>query len=440
MRDLVLFAIVLAGLVVTLKRPYVGVLLWCWIGYMNPHRFTYGFAYDFPFAAVIAGVTVFSLLINREVKRLPSSPVVMVWVFWVLWMCFTTIFALIPDDAFDEWTRSMKIQFMTAVTLMLFADRQRLHLLIWAIVLSLGFFGLKGGVFTILTGGNYMVFGPEGSFIAGNNSVALALVMTLPLMRYLQLNSENKWIRRGLTALMGLSTAAILASYSRGAVLAIAAMAMFLIMKSRRRAPILVAVILAIPVAFAFMPDKFFQRLETIGTYEQDASAMGRINAWWFAYNVAVDRPIVGGGYDVFDRGLFARYAPNPTDFHDAHSIYFEVLGEQGFIGLFLFLLLGWLSLRSGKWVLKHTRDRPDLRWARDLASMTQVSIIGYAVGGAFLGLAYFDLYYHLIAVIVLTRVLVERALAEASQDNVVDTENEATQGIPPPDVSSQRL
>jgi len=413
MRDLLILAIVFGGLLVTLKRPYVGVLLWSWIGYMNPHRFAYGFAFDFPFAAVIAGVTIVSMLFSQEKKRIPWSPLVMVWMFWILWMCFTTMFALVPDDAFDEWSRTMKIQFMTAVTLMLFADRERLNQLVWAIVISLGFFGFKGGVFTILTGGNYMVFGPEGSFIAGNNSLALALVMTLPLMRYLQLNTASKWVQRGLTVLMLLSTAAILASYSRGAVLAIAAMAMFLVMKSRRRAPILIAIVFAIPVILTFMPEKFFQRLETIQTYQQDESAMGRINAWWFAYNVAVDRPIVGGGYDVFERSLFARYAPNPTDFHDAHSIYFEVLGEQGFIGLGIFLLLGWLTLRSGKWVLKHTRDRPDLRWAQDLASMTQVSIIGYAVGGAFLGLAYFDLYYHLIAIIVLTHALVQKALAE---------------------------
>ena len=143
---------------------------------------------------------------------------------------------------------------------------------------------------------------------------------------------------------------------------------------------------------------------------------MGRINAWHFAYNLASDRPLVGGGYGAFDPNLFHRYAPVPEDFHDAHSIYFEVLGEHGFVGLGLFLVLGFLSLRHANKVRKSTKDIPKLQWAYDLMSMIQVSIVGYAVGGAFLGLAYFDLYYHLIVMIVLTHRLVDQHLETARE------------------------
>ena len=138
---------------------------------------------------------------------------------------------------------------------------------------------------------------------------------------------------------------------------------------------------------------------------------MGRINAWWFAYEVALDRPLVGGGFRTFTRDLFVQYAPAPFDWHDAHSIYFEVLGEQGFVGLALFLMLGFMSLRLGTWIIRHARNHPDLRWATDLGAMLQVSLIGYAVGGAFLGLAYFDLYYHLVVLIILVKKQVENTL-----------------------------
>ena len=88
-------------------------------------------------------------------------------------------------------------------------------------------------------------------------------------------------------------------------------------------------------------------------------------------------------------------------------------MGEHGFIGLALFLLLLWLAFRNGTWIKKNAASREDLRWAADLGAMVQVSLVGYAVGGAFLGMAYFDLYYHLAAISLLTRLQVEKALAE---------------------------
>lgn len=377
---------------------------------MNPHRYAWGAAYDFSFAAVIAGATLVGTMFSRDPKRVPWTGLTVVWVLWIVWMCVTTLFALVPDVAIPEWDRAMKIQLMAFVTLIVVNTRERLHALVWAIAAALGFFGIKGGLFTIATGGENMVWGPPDSFISGNNSLALALVMAFPLMRYLQLNTEQRWIRLGLSAVMALTVLSVLASYSRGAFLAILAMGGFLLLKSRKKGAILVVLLIALPATLAIFPEKWFERIETIAEYDQDASALGRINAWWFAYNVASERPVVGGGYGAFNPDLFTRYAPVPDDYHDAHSIYFEVLGEHGFTGLALFLLLGWLSFRSASGTMSRARDRPDLRWAYDLAAMVQVAIIGYAVGGAFLGLAYFDLYYHLVAIALLTRMLVERA------------------------------
>ena len=170
----------------------------------------------------------------------------------------------------------------------------------------------------------------------------------------------------------------------------------------------------------SFMPQKWHDRIESIQNYEQDNSAQGRINAWKFAYNVAKDHPIVGGGFAVFNRDMFLRYAPNPEDYHDAHSIYFEVLGEHGFVGIALFLSLGILALAKGNQIRRASRKQPELLWAYDLASMVQVSLVGYAVAGLFLGLAYFDLYYHLIAVLVITERVM---LREKAGENVAVSE-----------------
>jgi len=138
---------------------------------------------------------------------------------------------------------------------------------------------------------------------------------------------------------------------------------------------------------------------------------MGRIGAWQFARNLALDRPIGGGGFDTFQADAYARYAPGTT-VYDPHSIWFQVLAEHGFVGLGLFILFWILSWRTGSQVIRRTRDSPDLHWARDLAGMIQASFVGFWVGGTFLGLAYWDYPYILAITLALTKVVVERTIA----------------------------
>lgn len=415
MRDLLIALVIFGALPFVLARGSVGIYLWCWLSYMNPHRLSYGWAYQFPFAAVVAGTTLLAALFTKERQRIPWTGITVKWAMFIAWMNITTLFALIPADAWKQWDRAMKIQIMTFLTLMLITTRERLQWLIWAITLSIGFYAVKGGIFAILTAGLYKVEGPPESFIADNNSLALAIVMIMPLWQYLRLSTENRMVRIGCVGAMTISVFAVLASYSRGAFLAIGAMAVMLVLRSRAKAAILLGLLVMVPIAFTFMPPDFYERMGTIKTYEQDASAQGRFNAWTFAWNLAKDRPLVGGGFETFDPDLFKRYAPNPQDFHDAHSIYFEVLGEQGFVGLALFFALFLATFRTAGWLRVQALDREDLRWAGDLGSMIQVSIAGYAVGGAFLGMAYFDLPYHIVAITVLARLFVERQLAESA-------------------------
>ena len=414
MRDLIIAGLLFGAVPFILARPKFGIAAWCVVSYMNPHRLAYGFAYSYPFAMITGGATLVSLLFSKDPKRIPWTPMSIVWAIFIGWMIFTTFFALVPVDAQAECIRTMKIQLMAFVTLMIMTSRDRLNLLVWAIVISLGFYGVKGGVFAFMMDGEYRVSGPPESFISDNNSLALALIMTIPLMRYLQLNSERLFVRLGLTAAIVLTVLAALASYSRGAFLAMSTIAVIFFLKSRHKVRILLAMAVFIPTLLAFLPDQWFDRIDTIKSYDTDVSTLGRFNAWWFAFNIAKEYPI-GGGFAVFDKELFKRYAPEPENFHDSHSIYFQVLGEHGFIGLALFLLLLYLAFRNGTWIKKHAGSREDLRWAADLGAMVQVSLVGYAVGGAFLGMAYFDLYYHLAAISLLTRLQVEKALADES-------------------------
>jgi probable O-glycosylation ligase (exosortase A-associated) len=251
--------------------------------------------------------------------------------------------------------------------------------------------------------------------------MGLALIMTIPLLRYLQLTTRSMWVRSFLAVAMVLCAAATVGSQSRGALVGLVAMGTFLWLKSRNKVFTAALGVVAVGLVLSVMPQQWFDRMSTIRTYEQDQSAMGRINAWKMAFNMAKDRPL-GGGLESFQDYSFALYAPNPDDVHASHSIYFEVLGEHGFVGLGLFLMLGLMTWRSASWVIGRARRDREKRWAADLAAMVQVSLVGYASAGAFLGLAYFDYYYTLIALVVLCKTVLISSNAKQVAESAANT------------------
>ncbi len=424
MRSLLVLIIILGSLPFILLKPHVGILMWFWVSFMSPHRISWGVTDALPLALIVAAATLAGMLISRESKRFPVTPLSVLLVVYTIWICITTVFAVNPDDAHDLLDRALKILVMTFVTMMLINTRERIHMLIWVAVISIGIYGVNGGIFTILTGGNYRVWGPPESFLADNNSLALALAMVLPFMRYLQLNSSYKMVRWGITGAMVCTLLAILGTYSRGGLLGLCATIAALTWKSRRRFVILLAAMPVVVVALMLAPQHWWDRMQSIGTYDEDESAQGRLNAWGLGLKIAQDRPIVGGGFGVYwSNDVWEKYEPNlNADFYGkaAHSIYFDSLGEHGPVGLFLFVAIGLVGFLTGTWIIKHTRDRPDLIWARDLAAMTQVSFVAYAAAGTFLSLAMFDFYYFGLAILVVTKQVVVQSL-----------EYEHTQGSP---------
>lgn len=412
MRDLLVFLIVFGVIPYIFKRPHFGVYLWSWIGYMNPHRLCWGLAYSFPFALIAALATLISCLVSRKKLKFFWSPVIGWLILFNVWMFISTVVAMYPEEAWWQWEKVFKIQLMTFVSLWTLTDREKIHIFVWIIFISIGFFGVKGGIFTLTTGGAYHVLG-SGGFIGGNTEIGLALVMVMPLAWYLYLHSHNKWVRYGFLLSMALISIGILGTQSRGAFLAIMAVSFFLWLKSSRKGIIFVALMLLSPAFYMFMPQSWHDRMATIETYEEDASAMSRMKAWEFGYKMALDRPLTGGGFESDTVENYMRYVPHQVEsgkatFHDYHSIYFEVLAEHGFVGLFIFLMLFLQYWRTANKVIKITKNSEQNKWALDLAAMLQVSFVGYTVGGAFLGLAYFDLFYHYLVILIMVLKLLE--------------------------------
>lgn len=399
MRDIALALVIFGTIPFILMRPYFGLLVWSWLGYMNPHRLTYGFAYDFPWVMLIAIVTLVSLILSKDIRRIPFSSVTALLVAFLLWTGFTTIFAAVPDAAWDTWQQFAKTLGLVFITLMLVNTRERMHWLVWVIVVSLGLYGLKGGAFTILTGGGNHVFGPPESFIKDNNGLALALCMILPLMRYLQLQTSRKYVKVAMGLAMFLTGVAILGTYSRAGIVALVVTCAAMLLKSRRRITLAVALIAVVMVGYHYMPAKWTERMGTLQNAEQTESLQTRIQSWHFATNVALHRPLVGGGFDDYmSREMWQRYGPEGAKPRAIHSIYFRVLGEHGFMGLLLLLGLLIASWRKCSQARKLTRNSPDMKWAFDLAAMLQVSLLAFMTAGLAAPMTYFDLTYQLMA------------------------------------------
>lgn len=405
MRDLLVTFLVLGSLPFILRHAYLGIYVWSWLSYMNPQRLAYGFAQSTPYAQIVAITLLISLLFTKDRKPLPRDKTVVVWVIYLLWMTLTTFFALQPEAAWEGFNTVMKIQFITFLTMILITDQRRIDLLIWTIVLSIGFYSFKGGIFTLIHGGHYRVYGPIKSYIEENNALGLASLMIVPLAYYLYYITGNRLLKWGVGLFIFLTIVSVLGSQSRGALVAVLAVGGFFWLKSSRKLVSGIAIAVFVLIGFSIMSDTWFDRMETIRNYEQDASAMARLNAWTYNFNVAADR-IMGAGFRSESAATFAIYAPNPDDVHAAHSIFFGVLGDHGWIGLAFFLTILFFTWRSLVYVIRHTKDSTDEGDAGKnlLARMLQVSLIAYASGGAFLGLAYFDLPWHIIAISILLR------------------------------------
>jgi len=402
MRDIALTLFIFGGLLYALTRPKIGIYLWTWISYMNIHRLSYGFAYSMPFAQIIALVVFISLFISKEPKKLPINGIVILWLFFIFWMFVTTIFAIFPADAIHGLIKNIKIQLFCFITLMLVNNRQRLEELTWITMFSIGFFGIKGGIFTITTGGSARVWGPPQSEIEENNGLAIALLMVMPFFLYKAKLVKNKWFKRFLyfSALMMFASA--IGSYSRGALLAITAVALFSWWKSDQKILGLL-IIPIIPAMVLMMPDSYMTRMNTIETYDEDESAMGRIFAWKYAVNLASDR-ITGGGFGHWSTETFEIWGPEGNDTaHVAHSIYFQVIGDQGWIGFIVFfsiLVSTWFYVIRIMKAAKKAGE--DYVWMVNFCKSLQISYIAFGVGGAFLSLCYFDLAWNLIGMAII--------------------------------------
>lgn len=407
MRDIAVTIIFLYGLILTVKKPYIGILVWSWLGYMNPHRLCYGFAYSMPFSQIIAIVTIAVFIFSEENKKLPRNKIVLFMAIFMIWMGLSTAFAFDIENSLEQYIKVIKIFFPIFLTMLMFGNKERINSLLLVIIFSLGYFGSKGGVFTLLTGGAFRVYGPPSSFVEENNALAVALLMVMPLIVYMRSQVDKSWQKNILLFALVSMGFSVLGSQSRGAFLAILSVGAFFWLQSNSKIKSGVLIFLFAALAAPFLPESWYERMNSIEAYQDDKSSLGRITAWTLAYEVA-NHNFFGGGYSLWNLSTYSRYLewfdPLKMEAFVAHSIYFSVLGEHGWVGLILYLSIMFFAWRDCGFLIKQCKNIEYLQWISNLAGMIKVSLLAYFSGGAFLSLAYFDLPWHLVSIVVLLK------------------------------------
>lgn len=422
MRGLVLLVVFFSALpLIFIRGPFWGILMWYWISLMNPQKVVWRVYADIPYSFIVAVATLLWWLLSQsEPKFPPINKTTGLLVILAVWISVTSILGTGPaDQIYEKWQFAEKMLLMTIVAYTLTTTRLRLDQLIVVCALSVAFYGVKGGLFTLLlSGGTTDVYGPDGTMIGDNNDLGVALTMTLPLLFYIRDRYRQPFLKLPFLALIGLTFIGDIFTYSRGALVALCAMGTMLWWRSRRKVSMALLIAIAVFGVWSYAPAEWFARMGTIETYQTDASAEGRIYLWHLAWDMALKRPITGAGFhwsfdpNSVNRQLWDSGLPPLTRPRAPHSNWFEMLGDHGFVGLAILIAILISTALDASWLVRHSRGDPDLEWANILGRMLQASLIGYCAGGSFATQAMYDGFYAVVIIAAAARRIVAAEIA----------------------------
>ena len=421
MRDLIFSLFVLGMLPACFRKPFIGLAMFSWLAYMRPQDLTWGFARQQRWSYLVAIIMFAGFLRSRPDKWFMAN--------WRIYLMFVFIalvgVSVAASEAPDEFQFNKYLEFTKIIVIAIFTTavvkkREHLRMLLWIIALSLGFYGVKSGIWGFMTGfGTAIIRGPGGMML-DNNDLSLALAMAVPVLIHLGLTEQKKMVRRAFLIAVPLTIITIMLTHSRGGFLSISASLAVLVWHSRNRVAVMSTAALFALVAIILAPPEYKERISTIKDYETEGSAAGRIHSWGVGTRMALDNPVLGVGMHKY-RQHFLEYDPNPSpdklqgqNIIVAHNSYIQIWAESGSIALGIFLVLIFSSFVTIWRIRKQARQRYYTSWILNYATMFEASFAAYLVGGTFLNRAHFDLVYHFVALVMV--------FAKLATDEMQDT------------------
>ena len=405
LRDLIVFAAVLFMLPTSIRRPFVGLLVFSWLAYMRPQDLCWGFARTMRLSFFVGIAMVVGWWAYEQGKRRFAM-----WDVRTVLMCVLTLLVTISYAGAKQqtdYTNAYFAEFVKIVLIALFTTaqvdtRQRLRWMLWTIALSLGFFGVKNGLLGIARGGSPILRGP-GGMLEDNNDFALAMVMNVPLLWYLGIEAQSRaWVKRATQVAVALTIVTIVLTHSRGAFLALCATGLWIAWRSGQlvRASLGLGVFAVLFLMLA--PESVLERLASSGD-TKESSANARLTAWATALRMISDNPLLGVGLRNF-QPRFREYSVIPlgpdSTTYVAHNSYLQIWAESGSLAFVAYLLLLGSVFVACRRVHRMSRQREDLQWAGVYARMMEATTVGFLVGAFFLNRGHFDLVYHWLALV----------------------------------------
>ena len=417
MRDLALVLCWLAILPAAFTRPFLAALVAVWLTLLSPTYYVYGFGRTIPIYMISLGIGALAIVLNKQRIRLAPTPTLILFMVFLAHGGIVTLFAIgDPDLNWLLYTNLLKIFVVCFFISAVLTSRLRVHAMMIIISLGFGLHGIVEGLKVIGTAGSHHVIGIPS--FGDNNQFGVGILMALPIIYYVANRASVKWVRYGFLAMSVLCFFTIIGTNSRGAFLGMVVIGILAIIRSGNAIKAGLAATAVAVILLSIAPDSWFQRMDTINNANSDGSFMGRVTIWKMSTIMALDRPFTGGGFHAIQTervwqsyipsygklSFIAAPEPEEVDARAAHSIYFEILGDTGFIGLALFLSLLALAFRNVSAVQRKLKGNLEYAWMSDLAKTLQISLIAYAFSAAALSMAYFEFYYIIITVLSVLR------------------------------------
>lgn len=426
MRDLLFMAAFLPMPVICLIYPWAGILIWSWFAFTYPMAGLWGFAASLPGNMIIALATLTGLLLARNEPKLPPLHTTN-----LLFMTLALITAVSIIFTQSPLYTSLKTSEYTSIFLYLMLlsiflrTPARIHAFVWMAAFSIGYFAVRCSAFFIVSGGTFRATGPAYTQLGDNNHLAVACLIVIPLLNYLRLHSKQGWVRLCVLGTMVLTSLTIISTFSRGGFIGLICMLAYLWWKSGRKISHAVLMAAGLWLIVYTASDAWVARMQTIeSAAEEDQSFQGRLWAWEVYWNAGLSHPLTGAGPKALeDPNVISRYLPVPVPADEvkplaAHSIYFQLIGEEGFLALGIYLAILYTAWANGNWIARRARGHPDMAWAVDLGRMGQTSIVAFAITASALSLAFFDLLFSIAIMLAGLRQVVAIEVAKKSGTN----------------------
>ena len=444
MRDVLLLAILPVLLYAMVQRPFIALAMWPWTALFFPNGWVYGAASSIRYNLLFAGVTIFTYLFHKNKPKVHLTSIGAMILLFFAWTTVSTALSIgRPEVSWDLWSRFAKVIILFGFILLIVEKKLHIDVILWGVVLSVGFYGNLEALKFVASGGGHKIEGMPEHVLGDRNELAVAFVMTLPLCVYLlsEYGKRSRLLGVGLMSTMALLVIAVIGTQSRGGFIALLALGAYLFLKSERKLLLGSLAVVLVLVVSQLVSSEWTSRIDSINDAGEDASFMGRVVAWKLSFIMASQNPFFGGGFKSLEflpvwRELSSHFysypwfytgdALPPADFaRAAHSVYFQVLGDHGFFGLGIYLVCLVGSFRTANRVAKTVKQRNGPAWLQTMASMIMLSIFAFALGGAALSFAYFDLIFTLFGlVIVIEKRLLPAALARQAEQHRTNSQN----------------